>query len=96
MATANTIPAVTSTFCGHLEPGDIDFVTFIMPAQVGEFGFGLDIATGPINLQPFAAGQPFDFNGNYPFLPGQPYTIQVSAGSAFPVDYRLSFDFQTF
>jgi hypothetical protein len=93
--TANSIPAVTSTFCGHLDPGDVDFVTFIMPQQVFSFGFGVDQANGFINVQPFAGGQPFDFNdGNAPFLAGQPYTFQITAGSNRAIDYRLSFQFQ--
>jgi hypothetical protein len=85
VTTPNMIPAVTSTFCGHVDPGDVDVVGFIMPANVRGFGFGLDAANGFLNLQPFAAGQPFSFQGNYPFEPGQLYTIQVSSADGQPI-----------
>ena len=100
-ATANTIPATTGSFCGHLEPGDIDVVKFTMPQITPghslQFGSGLDFASGPLNVQGFVGGQSFDFFSNdWPFIPGQTYIFQISAASALPVDYRIPFTFQTF
>jgi hypothetical protein len=91
--TANAVPAVTSTFCGHLEPGDVDFVTFTMPQSVGEFGFS---QFGFVNVVPSVGGQTFDFNGNYPFIPGGKYVLQISSQSGQATDYRIGFTFQPF
>jgi hypothetical protein len=94
IATANVIPATSGTFCGHVDPGNVDYVSFTMPQAVGNFGIG-EFATGPISVQGFAAGQQFDFNSqNWPFIPGAVYTFQISSSSAFPADYRLQLTLQ--
>jgi len=92
---ADKVPAETNTFCGRLEPGDVDFVTFTMPDDVGFFSFGVDSASGGrVKIEPSVDGEPFSLNGRWPFEPGKPYVVKLTSSSSQVVDYRLSFEFE--
>lgn len=90
VTTADPLPAQTTTYCGRIGAGDVDFVTFTMPNQVSTFGFNIDAATSnQLRVEPSADGEPFNFNSNnYPFKPGKPYVLKLSSLGG-PLDYRL-------
>jgi hypothetical protein len=92
--TANVIPAVSSTYCGRVDPGDTDNVTFIMPQAVGNFTIQIEQFTGGIDVSATAGGQAFSFFGEYPFLPGQPYNLMITPRGPISADYRIRFTFQ--
>jgi hypothetical protein len=96
-STPNQIPIQSSTYCGRIEIGDVDFVSFTMPQQIGRFGITVEQATGPVRIEATAGGQPFNFfSFDWPFLPGQPYTLKLtSPRTTGSVDYKIRFDFST-
>jgi hypothetical protein len=96
--TPNQIPIQNSSYCGRIEIGDVDFVSFTMPQQIGQFGITVEQTTGPLRIEATAGGQPFNFfSFDWPFLPGQPYTLKLtSPRTTGPVDYKIRFDFSTF
>jgi len=89
----NAIPAQSGSFCGRLDPGDVDVLTLTMPQQGGTFDFSID-RTGPFRMDASVNGQPFDPRGWWPVGPGETVTLTLSSrNSMAPVDYKFSFSF---
>jgi hypothetical protein len=93
--TPNVLPIQPATYCGRLEAGDVDEVSFVMPQSIRSFSYQPEAGFGEVTIEATAGGQPFNPNGAWPFMAGQPYVFKISSpGNLRPVDYRLRFDFQ--
>jgi hypothetical protein len=88
-ATANAMPAATGSFCGTLGDGDVDFVTFTLPADAKYLAFGSSW-TNPIQMEVSVGGQKFDVGQTPAFVAGGQYVIKIHAASK--ADYRLELE----
>jgi hypothetical protein len=98
VGSANAIPLAvggSTSFCGKIDsPGDVDVITFTLPA--GADGIGLhryaDVSSpNSADIKVVAAqdGTEFAINGTYPFQPGKSYTVTVSTTGRAPISYRI-------
>lgn len=89
LASANSIPAQTGTFCGQISSdSDVDFVKFTLPASTKSLSLNVNSTSGAIKLEPTADGEAFSLSGNFPFKPGKEYVIKISStGGA--LSYRV-------
>jgi hypothetical protein len=87
VASATVLPSTTSVICGRLLKDDPDFIKFVMPEQVGTFGFNVERG-GNMKIELFVDGEEQDFfNNGIPFVPGGEYVIKLSANRL--NDYRI-------
>ena len=88
--TANALPNATSSFCGTLGSGaDVDFVSFVLPADAKSIGFGAEYSLQGLAIDGTAGGQAFNVGGTPAFKPGQKYVFKIRTAGAAPVNYRF-------
>ena len=88
--TANALPNATSSFCGTLGSGaDVDFVSFVLPADAKSLGFGAEYSLQGLAIDGTAGGQAFNVGGTPAFKPGQKYVFKIRTTGAAPVNYRF-------
>jgi hypothetical protein len=89
-ATANALPGATSSFCGTLgTAADVDFVTFVLPADAKSLGFGAEYSAQGLAIKGTVAGQTFDVGGSPVIKPGQKYVFEIHTSGSSPVSYRF-------
>ena len=82
---ADTLPNMTTSFCGHLEPGDIDYATFTWEAGKNSSRWDTAFSASAINVEITADGTAATFNT--PPKPGKVYVLKITAAAA--TDYRV-------
>ena len=88
--TANALPNATSSFCGTLGSGaDVDFVSFVLPADAKSIGFGAEYSLQGLAIDGTAGGQAFNVGGAAAFKPGQKYVFKIHTTGAAAVNYRF-------
>lgn len=91
--TANTIPSATGSFCGSLAAaGDVDFFTFVLPADAKYLGFASAFSQQGVGFQLTVAGQSFGAGEAVIFKPGQTYVVKASTNGKAPVSYRFGIE----
>jgi hypothetical protein len=90
--TADQMPGESATFCGRISAaGDVDFMTFTLPSDAKTLQMGQNTTNGAaIQIDAFADGEAFAFNGTYPFKPDKPYVVKVSSKTGQTFDYRIT------
>jgi hypothetical protein len=89
-ATANALPSATSSFCGTIGSAtDVDFVSFVLPADAKSLGFGAQYSLQGLAIEGTAGGQTFSVGGNPPYKPGQKYVFKIHTTGSAPVSYRF-------
>jgi hypothetical protein len=89
-ATANTLPSATSSFCGTLSSAtDVDFVSFVLPADAKNLGFGAEYSLQGLAIEGTAGGQTFNVGGTPAYKPGQKYVFKIHTTGSGPVSYRF-------
>jgi hypothetical protein len=77
-ATANVIPGATSTFCGRLPSvGDVDYITFTLPANAKTVWFGRAWDKAVIGVEVSVDGGTFTVGSPPIFKPGSTYVMKV-------------------
>lgn len=88
--TANALPNATSSFCGTLaSTADVDFVSFVLPADTKNIGFGAAYSAQGLAIEGTAGGQTFAIGNTPAFKPGQKYVFKIHTTGGGPVDYRF-------
>lgn len=94
VATENRLPSASSTFCGRIAAGDLDYVTFTLPPSSPTFSFAIHYTTkgaAAVIDGSIDDGTTFTLDGsNPPVKPGRTYTLAISASAA--ADYELAID----
>jgi len=91
-ATADQLPSQSTSFCGRIADGaDVDFATFTLPENATRLEMSYATTNGQaIQIDAFADGVQFPFNGTYEFKPGKPYLLKVSSKNGQTFDYRIN------
>jgi hypothetical protein len=83
---ADPVPGIPSGFCGHLEAGDTDYLTFTLDAPT--FKSSWSYSASPLTLSATVEGKTFDLaSSSYVYEQGKTYVIKITAAAA--TDYRL-------
>ncbi len=91
--TANALAAATGSFCGSLaKAGDVDHVTFTLPAEAQYLAFGSSFTQGGLSIEISVGGKKFNVGQAPAFVPGGKYVAKISTSGATPVDYRLDLE----
>lgn len=94
IATENALPSTSSTFCGRIAAGDLDYVTFTLPPASPTFSFAIHDSTkgGAVVIDgSIDDGTTFKLDGtNPPVKAGRTYTLKVSGSAA--ADYEIAID----
>lgn len=89
-ATANALPNATSSFCGTLSSAtDEDFVSFVLPTDTKNIGFGAAYSLQGVQIEGSAGGQAFNIGGTPAFKLGQKYVFRIHTTGDGPVSYRF-------
>lgn len=89
--TANTIPAVTSSFCGRLtSTADVDYVTFTLPETVSSLAFGYAYDRAVLGVEVTVDSSTFQV-GDAPIVkPGKTYLVKIwIKGTGTATNYRV-------
>lgn len=82
---ADTLPNMTTSFCGHLEPGDVDYATFTWEVGKNSSRWDTAFSASAITVEITADGMAANFST--PPKPGKVYVVKITAAAA--TDYRL-------
>jgi hypothetical protein len=85
---ADTLPNTTTSFCGHLDPGDIDYATFTWEVGKNSSRWDTAFSASQITVEIMADGAAATFNT--PPKPGKVYVLKITAAAA--TDYRVQIE----
>ncbi len=90
--TADVLPSQTAKYCGRVQPNDVDYVTFTLPANATTFGIFQSNTSTALKIEGVVDGTTFALDGsNPPFMPGKTYLLKATApGAGVAVDYSVS------
>lgn len=89
--TANTIPGVTSSFCGRLtSTADVDWVTFTLPETVATLAFGYAYDRAVLGVELTVDGSTFEVGDSPIVKPGKTYLMKIwIKGTGTATNYRV-------